>query len=37
MSKGRMDDMKSLVRLAKDLEFDDNESFFAKVLYFKFQ
>ena len=32
MSGGRMEDMRSLIRLAKDLDFDDNESFFAKVV-----
>jgi len=32
VSGGRIEDIRSLVRLAKDLEFDDNESFFAKVV-----
>ena len=32
VSGGRVEDIRSLVRLAKDLEFDDNESFFAKVV-----
>ena len=31
LSNGLMDDIKELVTLAKDLEFDENQSFFAKV------
>jgi hypothetical protein len=32
VSGGKMEDIRALVRLAKDLEFDENESFFAKVI-----
>ena len=31
LSNGLMEDIKELVVLAKDLEFDENQSFFAKV------
>jgi hypothetical protein len=33
VTRGRSEDIRALVRLAKDLEFDDNESFFAKVVF----
>ena len=31
ISNGLMDDIKELVNLAKELEFDENQSFFSKV------